>query len=83
MHISVSSKQTMEDGESIKKAEVVDRYASMSFKNATGGKIVLLCYVNSPPPPPHTPMATYQDGRIWRKTLNAFLKRLNPHDWKT
>ena len=26
-------------------------------------------------------MATYQDGRIWRKTLNAFLKRPNPHDW--
>ena len=26
-------------------------------------------------------MATYQDGRIWRKTLNAYLKRLNQHDW--
>ena len=34
-------------------------------------------YVKQPPPP----MATYQDGRIWRKTLHAFLKRPNLHDW--
>ena len=26
-------------------------------------------------------MATYQDGRISQKTLNAFLARPNPHDW--
>ena len=36
----------MEAGESIKKAEGVDRYASMSFQNATRGKnsfLVLSC----------------------------------------
>ena len=26
-------------------------------------------------------MATYQDGHTWLKTLSAYLKRLNPHDW--
>ena len=26
-------------------------------------------------------MATYQDGRIWRRTLNPNFKRLNAHDW--
>ena len=26
-------------------------------------------------------MATYQDGHIWRNTLNAYPKRPNPHDW--
>ena len=26
-------------------------------------------------------MATYQDGHIWRKTLNAYPQRPNPHDW--
>ena len=27
-------------------------------------------------------MATYQDGHIWQKTLNAYPKRPNQHDWR-
>ena len=44
-HLSIV-KQTMEAAESIEKTEGGDRYASMSFKNATSGKnssVLLSC----------------------------------------